>query len=95
MDMKPPAGSRIFITTNGPNPVIVIPTPRNPMAPITGFFLTLWLFAGVGVALNTASKILSGNGNTFLVFGWDYGRWASHLLPTPCIVRSAARCEEP
>jgi hypothetical protein len=67
MDVKPPAGFRIFTATNGLDPVIVIPTPRNPRVPITALLMTFWLFGGVTVALNAASTVLSGNGNTFLV----------------------------
>jgi hypothetical protein len=73
MDVKPPAGFRIFTATNGLDPVIVIPAARNPRVPITAVFVTCCLFVGVAVGLNAASKILSGNGNAFLVV-WT-GLW--------------------
>jgi hypothetical protein len=74
MDVKPPAGSRISIVTEGPDPIIVIPKPNSPMVHIAGLFMVIWLFfAGGPVALSAASKVLSGNGNMFLVF-W-MGLW--------------------
>ncbi len=73
MDVKPPAGSRISIDTDGPNPIIVIPAPNNPITPIAGLVMALWLFAGIPVSLSTASRVLSGHGTMFLVF-WA-GLW--------------------
>jgi len=67
MDAEPPSGSRISIANGGADPVIVIPKPNSLMVNISGLLMTFWLFGGVAVSLSAASKVLSGNGNTFLV----------------------------
>ena len=36
MDLNPPAGSKISIVTDGPDPTIVIPQPDSPMAHLAG-----------------------------------------------------------
>lgn len=69
----PPQGSRISIATDGPDPIIVIPQPNSPMVHVTGLFLAFCLFGGVAASLSAASKILSGDGNVFLVI-W-MGLW--------------------
>jgi hypothetical protein len=79
MDLMPPSGSKILVTTSGADTVITIPQGSGgPMRYFAGLFLLFWLggwFAGFGTA---ASKLRSGGldslaANGFLVF-W-LGAW--------------------
>jgi len=89
MDVKPPAGSLITIATDGADPIIVIPKPTRPMVHIAGLFMTFWLFGAAGVSLSAASKLLSGNGNMFLVF-W-MGLWTLGVVSAAHVVYRALR----
>ena len=89
MHAKPPAGSRISIATDGPDPIIVIPKPISPMVYFAGLFMTFWLFGAAGVSLSAASKLLSGNGNMFLVF-W-MGLWTLGVVIAAHVVYRALR----
>ena len=93
MDVKPPAGSLITIATDGSDPIIVIPNPTRPMVRIAGLFMTFWLFGAAGVSLSAASKLLSGNGNMFLVF-W-MGLWTLGVVSAAHVVYRALRRPKP
>jgi hypothetical protein len=84
MDMTPPAGSQISVVTEGPDSIIVMPHPDHAMVHVTKLFLTIWLLAAAGISLSSASKLLSGNGNWFLVFwtgAWTLGSiFVAHAL---------------
>ncbi|MVT63638.1 hypothetical protein GPL21_00735 [Bradyrhizobium pachyrhizi] len=81
MDFNPPAGSKISVVTEGPDPVIVIP-PDNSMALSAGLLMVILLVFGVIVLIHTASTILSGQGNVFLVI-W-MGLWMPGLAFAAC-----------
>ena len=79
MDLTPPSGSKIVVTTSGADPVITIPQASGgPMRYFAGLFLIFWLglwSVGFGTA---ASKLWSGGSesvaaNGFLLF-W-IGAW--------------------
>jgi hypothetical protein len=78
MDVKPPAGSRITIASDGLDPIIVIPKPNSPMVHIAGLVMAILLLGGVPAFISVASKVLSGNGNMSLVL-W-MGLWTPGLL---------------
>lgn len=80
MNVMPPSGSKILVTTSGPDHVITVPWGSSgPMRYFAGLFLLFWLggwLVGGGVAV---SKLWSGGlesvaANGFLVF-W-LGLWA-------------------
>ena len=83
MNLEPPSGSRISVTTDGAHPLIVVPhRSSGPMRFFVGPFLLAWLggwFAGFSSA---ASKLLSGQAPATLVFwlvGWALaGAFAAH-----------------
>lgn len=68
MNLEPPSGSRISVTTDGADPVIVIPHARGPLRHVVRLFFLGWLggwFAGFSSAVWT---LWSGEGDGFLVF---------------------------
>ena len=90
MDVMPPSGSKILVTTSGADTVITIPQGSGgPMRYFAGLFLLFWLglwFVGGGAA---ASKLWSGGlesaaANGFLVVwlgAWALGAaWAIFVL---------------
>jgi len=77
VNLEPPSGSRISVTTDGANPLIVIPHGNGGlMRYFVGLFLLAWLggwFAGFSSAF---SKLSSGQASAMLVFwlvGWTLG----------------------
>jgi hypothetical protein len=77
MDVRPPNGSTIAVTTEGADTVIVVPHGSGSvMRYFVGLFLLFWL-GGWFVALsNTVPKVMSGNAPPFLFFwlgGWTVG----------------------
>jgi hypothetical protein len=78
VDIKPPAGSRITIATDGSDPIIVILKPTRLMVHIAGLLMAILLLGGVPALLSAASKVPSGNGNMSLVL-W-MGLWTPGLL---------------
>ena len=69
VDLQPPSGSRISVTTDGGCPVIVIP-PGNggPMRYFMGLFTVFWL-GGWYWGLRTAlSQVWSGKAPAFVIF---------------------------
>jgi len=82
MDLMPPSGSKILVTTSGADPVITIPQGSGgPLRYFVGLFLLFWLggwFAGFGAV---TSKLWSGGleslaANGVLVLwlgGWTLG----------------------
>jgi hypothetical protein len=76
MDITPPAGSKISITTDGADPTIVIPNAGGAARYFTGLFLLFWLGMWTIGFKDAASKVISGNANGFLIFwlcGWTLG----------------------
>jgi len=76
MDLQPPAGSKISVTTDGPDPTIVIPATTGAMRYFTGLFLLFWLGMWTIGFRDAGSKVISGNANSFLIFwlcGWTVG----------------------
>jgi hypothetical protein len=77
MNLNPPNGSKISVTTDGPDPVIVVLYgSAGPMRYLIGLFLLFWLgawYAGFSTAIST---VLAGKANAFLLFwlgGWTLG----------------------
>jgi hypothetical protein len=76
MDLKPPAGSKISIVSEGTDPTIIIPAANSPMRYFTGLFLLFWLGGWALGFTSAASQILSGKANAFIIFwlgGWTLG----------------------
>ena len=76
MDLQPPAGSTISITTDGPDPTIVIPAARSAKRYFLGLFLLFWLGMWTIGFRDAGSKVIAGNANSFLIFwlcGWTVG----------------------
>ena len=76
MILKPPDGSKISVTTEGTDPMIVVPSgSAGAMRYFVGLFLLFWLggwFVGFSDVL---TRVLTGKANTFLFSGWAAGRW--------------------
>jgi len=77
VNLEPPSGSRISVTTDGAYPLIVVPHGNGGlMRYYVGLFLLAWLglwFVGFSSAVSSLS---SGNTHAFLVFwlvGWMLG----------------------
>jgi hypothetical protein len=77
VNLEPPSGSRISVTTDGGHPRIVIPHGNDsPMRYFIGLFMLAWLggwFAGFS---NEVSKLSSGQPDPIVVFwlvGWTLG----------------------
>jgi hypothetical protein len=77
VNLEPPSGSRISVTTDGAYPLIVVPHGSGGLMRYgVGLFLLVWLgmwFAGFSSAV---SKLSSGEAHAFLVFwlvGWTLG----------------------
>jgi hypothetical protein len=83
VNLEPPSGSRISVTTDGAHPLIVVPhRSSGPMRFFVGSFLLVWLggwFAGFS---NAVSKLSSGQAPATLVswlVGWTLaGAFAAH-----------------
>jgi hypothetical protein len=73
MDLKPPSGSNISITTDGTDPMIVLPTDGSSARYFPGLFLLFWLGGWAIGFWSALSTILSGRASAFLVF-W-LGAW--------------------
>ena len=76
MDLQPPAGSNISVTTDGPDPTIVIPAASSAMRYFTGLFILFWLGMWTIGFRDVGSKVISGNANSFMIFwlcGWTVG----------------------
>jgi hypothetical protein len=76
MDLNPPAGSKISITSDGADPTITVPAATSPMRYFTGLFLLFWMGGWALGFKSAASQILSGNANAFIIFwlgGWTIG----------------------
>src|SRR5262249_111526 len=85
MDLMPPSGSKILVTTSGADPVITIPQGSGgPMRYFVGLFLLFWLggrFAGFS---SSAAKLWSGGWNLKRRMasshsGLEAGRWVAHV----------------
>jgi hypothetical protein len=77
MDLKPPPGSKITLTTtDGAEPAILIPNSGGAMRYLTALFLLFWLGMWTMGFRDAGSRILSGSGGPFLVFwlcAWTIG----------------------
>jgi hypothetical protein len=77
MELQPPAGSKIQITSDSVDPTIIVPPVNNFTRYPIGLFLLFWL-GGWSMGFRSAlAKIMSGEtGNGFLIFwlcGWTLG----------------------
>lgn len=77
MNLKPPPGSNISITTDGTDPMIVLPnTDGSPARYFAGLFLLFWLGGWTIGFWSALSTLLSGKASAFLIFwlaGWTIG----------------------
>lgn len=76
MDLQPPAGSKISITTEGPDPTIVIPATSSATRYFMGLFLLFWLGMWTTGFRDAGSKVISGTANGFIIFwlcAWTVG----------------------
>jgi hypothetical protein len=73
MDLNPPAGSRISIANDGPDPTVVIPARGGFTRYLIGLFLLFWLGMWTIGFRDAGSKVLAGNAPVFLIF-W-LGAW--------------------
>ena len=67
MDLEPPTGSNIRITTDGAVPTVVIPPTSSMMRYPSGLFLLFWLGAWFFGFKSAATQIWSGTFQPFLV----------------------------
>ena len=74
MNLEPPSGSRVSVTTEGAHPLIVVPHGSGGlMRYFVGLFLLAWLGGWFVGFVDTVSKMWSGEVPTFLNFwlvGW-------------------------
>lgn len=76
MDLQPPAGSNISLTTDGADPTIIVPAASSATRYLPGVFLLFWLGMWTIGFRDAGSKVLSGNANAFLIFwlcAWTVG----------------------
>jgi hypothetical protein len=76
MEIKPPNGSRLSVTTDGGDPVIVNPYASSAMRYLVGLFLLCWLGGWFMALTKTVPQALSGNapfGLFFWLGGWTLG----------------------
>jgi hypothetical protein len=77
VNLKPPNGSKILVTTDGACPLIVVPHGNGDlMRYFIGLFLLTWLGGWFFGFTNTVSKLVSGQAPAVLVFwlaGWTLG----------------------
>jgi hypothetical protein len=69
VNLEPPSGSKISVTTDGAYPLIVVPhRSSGPMRFFVGLFLLAWLGGWFTGFSNAVSKLLSGQAPATLVF---------------------------
>jgi hypothetical protein len=77
VNLEPPAGSRISVTTDGGHTLIVVSHGNgSPMRYFVGLFLLAWLGGWYAGFSSVVSKLLSGQAPAVLVFwlaGWTLG----------------------
>src|SRR5665213_736710 len=74
MDLNPPAGSKISVLGDGPDPIVRIPAASNPMRYFVGLFLLFWL-GGWALGFRAALfQVLFGKATGFLIL-W-LGAWS-------------------
>jgi hypothetical protein len=87
MILKPPDGSKISVTTEGTDPMIVVPSgSAGAMRYFVGLFLLFWLggwFVGFSDVL---TRVLTGKANTFLFF-WLGGWTLAGIAVVLCLYR--------
>jgi hypothetical protein len=77
VNLVPPTGSGISVTTDGGHPRIVVPHGNDsPMRYFVGPFMLAWLGGWFAAFSSEVSKLASGQANAILVFwlvGWTLG----------------------
>ena len=73
MDLNPPPGSNISISSDNADPTIVIPAAASSMRYFGGAFLLFWLGGWFMGESNAITQIMSGKGGAFIIF-W-LGAW--------------------
>ena len=87
MILKPPDGSKISVTTEGTDPVIVMPSGRaGAMRYFVGLFLLFWLGGWVVGFSDVLTRVLTGKANTFLFF-WLGGWTLAGIAVVLCLYR--------
>lgn len=83
MNLEPPSGSRISVTTDGAHPLILIPHGDGGLMPYYGFFLVAWLVGWLAGFVDAVSKLSSGDVPAFLLLwliAWTLGGAAALSL---------------
>jgi hypothetical protein len=77
VNLEPPSGSRISVTTDGGHPLVIIPQGNgSPLRYFVGLFVLAWLGAWFAGFSSAVSKLSSGQANAFLAFwlvAWTLG----------------------
>ena len=76
MDLQPPAGSNISITTEGADPTIIVPAAGSSTRYLAGVFLLFWLGMWTIGFKDAGSQVLSGKAPVFVIFwlcAWTVG----------------------
>lgn len=77
MNLTPPAGSTIMVTTDGSDPVVTIPAGSGGVSRFfMAAFLLFWLGGWTFGFMSAGHQVLSGSANPFVVFwlgGWIIG----------------------
>jgi hypothetical protein len=68
MDLNPPAGSKISITENDGDPMIIVPVAGGLSRYFIGLFMLFWLGMWQIGFRDVGSKVRSGNAPPFLIF---------------------------
>ena len=83
MILKPPDGSKISVTTEGIDPVIVVPHgSASAIRYFVGLFLLFWLGGWFVGFSSTISTLASGKFHLFLVFWWCCASIVSFVRPS-------------
>ena len=74
MNVEPPSGSRISVTSDGAHPLILIPHGRGPLRYVVRLFFPAWLVGWFAGFISEGWKLWSGEANPFLAHSLDAAR---------------------
>jgi hypothetical protein len=87
MILKPPDGSKISVTTEGTDPMIVVPNgSAGAMRYFAGLFLLFWLGGWYVGFSDVFARMLAGKANSFLLF-WLGGWTLAGIAVVLCLYR--------
>jgi hypothetical protein len=67
VNLEPPSGSKISVTTDGAHPLVVVPHARHPIRHAVRLFFLVWLGGWLAGFASAVSKLWSGEAEAFLV----------------------------